>query len=111
MGSIYFMPRSRLGAWSVRFALVFIVVLTVFYRLLARGQSESVLALLTTVAGIFGLAAGVTGAAALSKGDRAVPLVLTVVLGVFVSFFVICLPDRLLIPPGAHTRKYGNMAR
>jgi hypothetical protein len=97
MTSIYVMPRSLVGVWSMMLGVGFVLLETAFFILTAMGQrggatfwSNPLLALPVVAAGVCGLAAGISATAALTfKRDRAVVLVLPLLLGLFVLVFMI----------------------
>lgn len=97
MSAVYVMPRSRPGVWSVMFGVGFVLMETVFFMLVAAGQrggatfwSNPLLSLPTVAAAVCGLAAGIGALTALTfRRDRAVVLVLPLLLGLFVLVFTI----------------------
>ncbi len=96
MTAICVMPRSRFGAWSVMLGVGFVLLETAFSMLVSSGQrggatfwSNLLLAVPTVGAGVCGVAAGVSAALALTlKRDRAVVVLITLLLGLFVILFV-----------------------
>jgi hypothetical protein len=97
MNAVYVMPRSRFGVWSLMLGVGFVLMETVFIMLVAAGQrggatfwSNPLLLLPTVAAAACGLAAGLGALAALTfRRDRAVVLVLPLLLGLFVLVFTI----------------------
>ncbi len=97
MNAIYVMPRSPFGVWSMMLGVGFVLLETAFLILTAMGQrggatfwSNPLLALPVVAAGACGLAAGISAIAALTfQRDRAVILVLPLLLALFVLIFTI----------------------
>ena len=100
---INFIPKTRLGKWSIWLIIVFILLFIMFQILVASGQrggdtffSNLALSVPMLIAGISGILAFFTGIIGIIKSkDRSVLVFIATVIGFFILFFVL---GELLFP-------------
>jgi len=100
---IHFMPKTRLGKWSIWLIIAFILLFTTFQLLVASGQrggatffSNLVLSVPMLIAGISGISAFFTGIIGIIKSkERSVLTFVATIIGFFILFFVL---GELLFP-------------
>ncbi len=94
---IRFIPRTRLGKWSIWLIVAFILLFMMFQLLVASGQrggdtffSNLALSVPMLIAGICGILAFFTGIIGIIKGkERSVLVFIATVIGFFILFFVL----------------------
>ncbi len=89
------MPKTKLGKWSTGLAGVFIVMMLIFYGIVALGQTGGetffdniALAIPITLAGISAIAGLITGLIAVIKQrERSVLVCVAILIGALVTLF------------------------
>jgi len=94
---LHFIPRTRLGKWSIWLIIAFIALFTIFQILVAAGQRGgatifsnlllSVPMLIAAIAGISSFFTGIIGI--IIKKERSVLVFIATILGFFILFFVL----------------------
>jgi hypothetical protein len=100
---ILFIPRTRLGKWSIWLIIAFIVLFITFQLLVASGQrggatffSNPTLAVPMLISGISGMFAFFTGIIGIIKSkERSVLTFIATIIGLFILFFAV---GELLVP-------------
>lgn len=90
-------PSTRWGSWSVYLAIAFILLLGIFYALVASGQkggatffSNPLLAFSVLLAAVAALVGGATASTAIVwKRERSLLVFVVLLLGLFVLVFVL----------------------
>ena len=94
---IYFIPKTRLGKWSIWLIIAFIVLFIIFQLLVASGQrggatffSNIALSVPMLIAGVSGISAFFTGIIGIIKSkERSVLVFIATIIGFFILFFVV----------------------
>jgi hypothetical protein len=92
---IYFVPRAKLGKWSVGLIAVFFLLFAVFWLFFASGQrggdtffSNFFLAIPMLLAGMSGIFAFFTGIISIiKKKERSILVFLSTLIGFFILFW------------------------
>ena len=100
---IHFIPKTRLGKWSIWLIIAFIVLFISFQLLLASGQrggttffSNLALSIPVLMAGICGVSAFFTGIIGIVKSkERSALVFLATIIGFFILFFAL---GEILVP-------------
>ena len=94
---LHFIPKTRLGKWSIWLIIAFIVLFVTFQLLVALGQrggatffSNLALSVPMLMAGISGISAFFTGIIGIIKSkERSVLVFIASIIGFFILFFVL----------------------
>jgi flagellar biosynthesis protein FliQ len=94
---LHFVPKTRLGRWSIWFIIAFILLLISFQLLVVSGQrggdtffSNLALSVPMLVAAISGILAFFTGIISIIKNkERAVLVFVATIIGLFILVFVL----------------------
>jgi cytochrome bd-type quinol oxidase subunit 2 len=100
---IRFIPRTRLGKWSIWLIIAVIVLFIIFQLLVASGQrggatffSNIALSVPMLIAGLSGISAFFTGIIGIIKSkERSILTFIATIIGFFILFFVL---GELLVP-------------
>jgi hypothetical protein len=97
--TIHFLPKTRLGRWTVWLIVAFIILMAVFYILVASGQRGGATFFSNLFLTVPGLAAAISGIAAFFTGiigvirdrERAILVYLSTLLGFLILLY--CLAE------------------
>ncbi len=102
---ITILPKTPLGKWSVGLAIAFILLFVLFQILVATGLRGAMVGsrsipylnwnLALYASGLSGIAALVTGIIGIIRKERAIPVFLATLIGLFVLFFLL---GKFLVP-------------